>query len=95
MNFHIRYVKPEDKAGWYALDHHLPETGFDEKVTNKQGYVLLEDEKIIGILRYNLFWDNTPFCTLLFIDGEHRGKSHGRWLMEHWEQDMKSQGHWL
>ena len=87
----IRHVELHDKAGWYLLDRHLPESGFKEKVRNMQGYVLLDCDKIVGVLRYNLFWDNTPFCTLLFIDEKYRGRGCGKLLMEHWESDMKSQ----
>ncbi len=65
----IRLVEKRDKEAWYALDKHLPESVFDEKVRCGQGYVYTEDEVIIGVLRYNLFWDNTPFCTMLFIEG--------------------------
>ena len=89
----IRYVEINDKKEWYDLDRHLPENVFDEKVRIKQGYVLVEDEKIIGILRYNLFWDNTPFCTMLFIEESYRSKGYGRQMIEHWEKDMKAQGY--
>ena len=71
----------------------MPENVFDEKVRTKQGYVLVEDGKIIGILRYNLFWDNTPFCTMLFIEDSYRSKGYGRQMMELWEQNMKAQGY--
>ena len=84
MAMEIRHVELQDKAGWYVLDRHLPEAGFDEKVRNKQGYVLLDGDKIVGVLRYNLFWDNTPFCTLLYIDEVFRDKGLGKQLMEHW-----------
>ena len=89
----IRQVEKQDKAAWYALDQHLPETVFDEKVRCGQEYVYVEDEKIIGVLRYNLFWDNTPFCTMLFIDSDHRNQKYGKRLIEYWEQDMKSRGY--
>ena len=89
----IRYVEINDKKEWYDLDRHLPENVFDEKVRTKRGYVLVEDEKIIGILRYNLFWDNTPFCTMLFIEESYRSKGYGRQMIEHWEKDMKAQGY--
>ena len=89
----IRPVEQWDKEEWYALDQHLPESVFDEKVRCGQGYVCVEGEKIIGVLRYNLFWDNTPFCTMLFIDSDHRNRSYGRRLMERWERDMKAQGY--
>lgn len=89
----IRYVQIEDKEFWYSLDKHLPEIEFDNKIRNKQGYVLLNDDKAIGLLRYNLFWDNTPFCTMLFVAGKYQGKGYGRKLMEYWESEMKEQGY--
>ena len=64
----IRYVQEGDKEFWYSLDKHLPEQEFDNKVKDKRGYVLCVDGNPIGLLRYNLFWDNTPFCTMLFVD---------------------------
>ena len=89
----IRLVEHRDKETWYTLDRHLPESVFDEKVRCEQGYVCVEDGKIIGVLRYNLFWDNTPFCTMLFIDPDYRRKGYGVQLMQHWEHNMKSQGY--
>ena len=89
----IRYVRNEDKNFWYSLDKHLPETEFENKVRDKRGYVLLLDEAPIGLLRYNLFWDNTPFCTMLYIDQNYQRKGYGTKLMDFWEHDMKSQGY--
>lgn len=86
----IRYVKDEDKDFWYGLDKHLPETEFEKKVRDNQGYVLMENGKKTGLLRYNLFWDNTPFCTMLFVDWSRQKKGYGLALMNHWENDMKS-----
>ena len=63
----IRYVTNEDKRFWFELDKHLPEAEFEKKVRDRQGYVLFEDNEPVGILRYNLFWDNTPFCTITKI----------------------------
>lgn len=51
----IRYVQAADKEFWYSLDKHLPEQEFDNKIRNKRGYVLLDEDKPIGLLRYNLF----------------------------------------
>lgn len=88
----IRYVQDTDKAFWFRLDKHLSEVEFARKVRDKMGYVLLEDNVPVGLLRYNLFWDNIPFCNLLFVDWAHQKKSYGHKLMEHWETDMKAQG---
>lgn len=88
----IRYVEHRDKEAWYMLDHDLPQIGFDEKVRNRQGYVYVKDGKIIGILRYNLFWDSVPFCTMLHIDDEYQHSGYGKKLIDRWEQDMRSEG---
>ena len=89
----IRYVRIEDKDFWFSLDKHLSEKEFENKVNNQRGYVLFADTIPIGLLRYNLFWDNIPFCTMLFVDWNYQGKGYGKKLMKYWENDMKSQGY--
>lgn len=89
----IKYVEDSDKKFWYSLDKHLPEIEFNKKVRDKQGYVLFNDGIAIGLLRYNLFWDNTPFCTMLFVDWSQQKNGYGRTLMQFWEEDMKKQGY--
>ena len=89
----IRYIEQEDKAFWFNLDKHLSEAEFQKKIRDRMGYVLLEDGVPVGLLRYNLFWDNTPFCTMLFVDWAHQGKGYGKALMAHWEEDMKKAGY--
>ena len=93
MAIEIRYVTAQDQEFWYTLDKHLPQDEFEDKVKKKRGYVLWEDDTPVALLRYNLFWDNTPFCTMLFVDWPHQKKGYGRMLMEHWEADMKSKGY--
>lgn len=89
----VKYVTPEDKAFWFALDAHLSESEFLKKVRDKQGYVLFDNGVPKGILRYNLFWDNTPFCTLLYVEHASQRCGYGRKLMEFWENEMKAQGY--
>ena len=74
----IRYADINDKEFWYTLDKHLPEEEFENKVCSKRGYILSKDNKPIGLMRYNLFWDSIPFC---------------RKLMEHWEFEMRVKGY--
>lgn len=89
----IRYMQMDDKEFWYSLDRHLPEEEFQNKIQNRRGYILLENGEPIGLLRYNLFWDNTPFCTMLIIDEKYRNKGYGKKLVEFWENDMKLKGY--
>lgn len=88
----IRYVQYADKGFWYSLDKHLPEAEFDKKVRDRMGYVIIVNGCPAGIMRYNMFWDSVPFCTMLYIRTEHRRKGCGRQLLQYWESDMKSKG---
>lgn len=91
--FQIRYLVESDKEYWYTLDRHLPEEEFIKKVADKRGYVILDEEKPIGILRFNMFWDNTPFLTLIYIDFSYHKKGYGRKAMGFWENEMVKQGY--
>ncbi|MHC5215950.1 GNAT family N-acetyltransferase [Enterococcus sp. LJL128] len=90
---YIRYAKKEDNAFWFKLDEHISKVEFDNKVRDKMAYLLLENDIPIGLLRYNLFWDNTPFCTMLYIDTKYQSKGYGKLLMEFWENEMKELGY--
>ena len=89
----IRYAEAADEAFWRRLDRHLPADGFSEKVRTETAYVLTLDGEPIGLMRYNLFWDSIPFCTLLYIDPAHQRQGYGRRLMAHWEADMRARGY--
>ncbi|MDE5942821.1 MAG: GNAT family N-acetyltransferase [Clostridia bacterium] len=89
----IRYVEYADKDFWFSLDGHLPISEFDKKVRDKSGYVLSVENKPVGILRYNLFWDNTPFCNLIYLKEGYQRKGYGKILMDFWETDMKKAGY--
>lgn len=89
----VRYVSKEDNTFWFKLDKHLTKEEYNKKVDEKRGYVLLKEDIPIGILRYNLFWDNIPFCTLIYIDLKYQNNGYGKYLMESWERDMKSLGY--
>lgn len=89
----VRYVQINDQDFWYRYDKHLPEQEFENKVKDKKGYILLEDYQSIGLLRYNLFWDNIPFCTMIYIDQNFQKKDYGTKLIKHWEAEMRSKGY--
>ncbi len=91
----LRFVAHLDREGWLYLDKRLPEEEFDEKVRTRRGLVYTERGQILGVLRWNLFWDSLPFCTLLYIREDCRGKGYGRALMDRWEGEMAARGHGL
>jgi ribosomal protein S18 acetylase RimI-like enzyme len=91
--FRISFVSEKDKLFWFSLDKHLSESEFELKIRDKRGYVISDDNKPIGIMRYNLFWDNTPFLTLIYIDEPCQGKRFGETAMLHWENEMRGLGY--
>jgi len=86
-------MEENDKEFWFRLDNHLTEAEFDRKIKDKMGYVLLEDNTPAALLRYNLFWDIVPFCTMLFVDWKYQKRGYGKALMSFWEKDMKRAGY--
>ena len=89
----IRFVDSMDRDFWLSLDRHISDEEFDRKVRDRMGYVLTVQNEPVGLLRYSLFWDNTPFCNLLYVVQDHQRKGYGRMLMEHWERDMHTCGY--
>ena len=89
----IQPVQSADRDAWLALDDHLSAAEFERKARDGQGYVLREDGEPAALMRWNLFWDLIPFCTLLYVREGCRGRGLGRALMERWEADMRALGH--
>lgn len=92
-NITIRYAETSDIEFWFSLDKHMSESEFERKVRDRQAYVALSDDEPVGILRFNLFWDNTPFCNLLYIKDGMRGRGIGKALMDRFEEDARTAGY--
>jgi ribosomal protein S18 acetylase RimI-like enzyme len=91
--FQIRYATENDKAFWFSLDRHLSESEFALKARDKRGYVICDGNNPIGVMRYNLFWDSTPFLTLIYLAESYRGKGFGKQAMTFWENEMRGLGY--
>ncbi len=92
MSVDIHPVTEADRAFWFSLDRHLAPDAFDRKVRDRMGLVLSDEDGPAGILRWSLFWDSIPFCNLLFVREDRRGRGYGSGLMAHWEETMKAGG---
>lgn len=91
----LRYAAAEDQDFWAHLDNHLCKKEFQNKIYVKQGYIIEADNKPIGILRYNLFWDEIPFLNLIYLDSEFQKKGFGTKALLSWENEMRSRGYKL
>lgn len=89
----IKYAEDCDKEFWFTLDHNIGEKEFYHKVKEKQAYILMVDDKKIGVLRYNYMWDLFPFLNQIYLDWSYHKMGYGRKLMEFWESEMRQKGY--
>ena len=89
----IRLAATKDKKGILKYDCHIPHDKVGACICNGLVSVLCDGEEIVGVLRYNLFWQSVPFLDLLFIDEAYRGQGWGRQMMADWEETMRRLGY--
>jgi len=91
--FKIRYALESDKGFWLTLDEHISENELLLKIRDKRGYIISDEDKSIGVLRYNLFLDIIPFLTMIYLEESYRGKGFGRQAIQFWEHEMRGLGY--
>ena len=89
----IRYAENMDFLWLSENDKYISGTTLELKIDNKEVYVVEINEKIVGWLRYNLFWDSIPFMNMIYFLEGYRNLGMGRKLNEYWEKDMKQKGY--
>ena len=89
----IRPATPSDWPFWHALDGRVSRELFERKAAAGECYIVELNGAPTGLLRWNRFWDEVPFCTLLYIEQSRRGRGLGRALVARWEADMRDLGH--
>ena len=89
----IRFATKEDIDILTANDKHVDKQEMLNLISLKRVYVMEEDGKFIGWLRYNLFWDHIPFMNMICLNDSERGKGYGRKFVEFWEDEMRKLGY--
>lgn len=84
----IRYADKKDIEILKYYDKHISESELKNSIKIKRVLMIFENNIFIGWLRYNLFWDNTPFMNMLYILEDYRNKGYGQQLMNYWEEEM-------
>jgi GNAT superfamily N-acetyltransferase len=65
-------------------DHHISPEELESLIHHSRVYVAEDNGVFIGWLRWNLFWDNTPFMNLLYLLEDFRGKGFGKAMVACW-----------
>ena len=88
----IRTAVPADLDGIRNYDRHIPLPRLEDCIRRRQVVVLEDNGKILGVLRWNLFWQSLPFLDLIYLDNSHRSQGWGTKMMARWEETMAKQG---
>lgn len=91
----IRFASTEDLDALSELDGHISETELLNVIEQRRVIVAAEGGRILGWLRYGLFWDNLPFMNMLYIIDGERGKGLGTALCDFLEREIKALGYSL
>jgi ribosomal protein S18 acetylase RimI-like enzyme len=91
--WYITNSAPEQAEALAAIDGHLSARHLRSKAGAEEVLHAETEGKIVGILRYNLFWDQIPFLTLIRVLPRYQRKGIGTSLLSAWEQAMSRLGH--
>ncbi len=91
----IRIAEKTDSQKLIEYDKHIRAEELESIIILKRVLIAEEKEKLVGWLRWNLFWDNTPFINMLFLLEEYRCKGYGRAMIYYWETLMRQYGYTL
>lgn len=89
----IRLGNTSDIELLKGYEKHIDINRLKEKLETSTILMAFEEERFVGWLRYNYFWDEHPFMNMLFVLDEYRGKGYGAALVEYWETLAQEQGH--
>lgn len=91
----IRIADKKDLTVLLQYDRHVSLKELENSLG--LGRVLIAEKRgcLAGWLRWNLFWDNTPFMNMLFVLEGYRGRGLGKALISCWEGQMKEAGYRL
>lgn len=89
----IRKAQLSDVDIILLYDKHITREELINLINLKRVYIAEVNNQFCGWLRYNLFWDNTPFMNMLYLLDGFRNRGYGRQMVEYWENNMKSLGY--
>ena len=88
----VRIATMNDLSRIVEQDRHISPEELKLLISLGRVAVAEDGESFLGWMRWNLFWDNTPFLNMLYLLEPHRGKGYGKTMMAWWEREMHSQG---
>ncbi|MCL2387182.1 MAG: GNAT family N-acetyltransferase [Defluviitaleaceae bacterium] len=89
----VRYATQDDLSEIEEFDRHIPEEMLEKAVDDGRVLVYKNSEVIMGIARWNYFWDSIPFLNMLYVPSGYTRCGVGSQLLKFWESEMQKQKH--
>ena len=86
----VRIATMNDLSRIAEQDRHISPEELKILISLGRVAVAEDGESFLGWMRWNLFWDNTPFLNMLYLLEPHRGKGYGKTMMAWWEREMRA-----
>lgn len=85
----IKYATDNDLAILKKYDSHISESELKNSIKLNRILIIFDNKRFAGWLRFNMFWNNTPFMNMLYILEEYREQGYGKRLTDYLEKDMR------
>lgn len=89
----IRYAGINDFDILRYYDKHISAHELKNAIHQNRVFIMYIENQFAGWLRYNLFWDNTPFLNMLYLLEDYRGTGNGTVLINFWEKKMSEKNY--
>ena len=89
----VMYAAQDDIEDIEFFDKHIARKMLEKAISDNRVLVFKTDDVVMGIVRWNYFWDNIPFLNMLYVPNGYTHSGVGTELLNFWEKEMKGQGY--
>jgi len=89
----VVYASQSDIPDIKIFDKHISEQMLVKAISDERVLVFKSSDIVMGIARWNYFWDSIPFLNMLYVPDGYTHHGIGTELLKFWESEMKKQGY--
>jgi len=89
----VVYAAQSDAPEIKAFDKHISDDMLAKAISDRRVLVFKSADIVMGIARWNYFWDSIPFLNMLFVPDGYTHHGVGSELLKFWESEMRAQGY--
>jgi len=89
----IRFAKEADIPQLKRLDSWTKDSMWKRKIFGQEVIVLEIENKIVGLIRYDVLWSTVPFLSLIYIEESYHGKGYSSRMLEFLKKILRDEGY--